>query len=620
MPKKYSEIYASVHTDKNKMDFSNSMIRGNGIPLDITEVYGSLNAAIKYAATDPVAYEGQLLAVTENNDTNVYVIGSVSQGTVEIDGAQVINYLKLVGKETDLTNYYTKEEIDALMPSVPNITIVDDTEAEVPETDTINVYKNLTANGQILTEELVQVVTAAGLKKVKDSLEQKITAGMTFKGTITSLPLEAEVGDTYKVYGENISIKIDDIDAKSGDTVIYGIDPEATSESLVVNKWYLIPTGDDIEDTWRPVVGVKQESSLTFNAGDKLDVEVKEDGSISYSHEKIDAPVLNEGGSGRTYITELISDEHGHIIGYKSATEVDQTIPDPVAYELDSSSDENKVNLILRNNQEQNNEDIVTLIGAGATTINKNENGEVVITSSDSQYSAGDGLDLTEGVFKVEVDEKALVIDENKKVALKLSTDTADEGYLNIAADGLQIKGINEAIADHSYSKSEVYTKSETDQAITDKVASVTGGESAAAVKLALESYRDAANKEIWGDEAGEWTTTTTEDGETKVVYTPAYGSESRIDKLEKVGAQANLIESISTLDGALDITSKNVVLPTASVEKVGLVKSSEAENGIVVADNGEMSVNSVNVTKLTQTENEWVILNGGNASLIKNL
>ena len=620
MPKKYSEIYASVHTDKNKMDFSNSMIRGNGIPLDITEVYGSLNAAIKYAATDPVAYEGQLLAVTENNDTNVYVIGSVSQGTVEIDGAQVINYLKLVGKETDLTNYYTKEEIDALMPSVPNITIVDDTEAEVPETDTINVYKNLTANGQILTEELVQVVTAAGLKKVKDSLEQKITAGMTFKGTITSLPLEAEVGDTYKVYGENISIKIDDIDAKSGDTVIYGIDPEATSESLVVNKWYLIPTGDDIEDTWRPVVGVKQESSLTFNAGDKLDVEVKEDGSISYSHEKIDAPVLNEGGSGRTYITELISDEHGHIIGYKSATEVDQTIPDPVAYELDSSSDENKVNLILRNNQEQNNEDIVTLIGAGATTINKNENGEVVITSSDSQYSAGDGLDLTEGVFKVEVDEKALVIDENKKVALKLSTDTADEGYLNIAADGLQIKGINEAIADHSYSKSEVYTKSETDQAITDKVASVTGGESAAAVKLALESYRDAANKEIWGDEAGEWTTMTTEDGEAKVVYTPAYGSESRIDKLEKVGAQANLIESISTLDGALDITSKNVVLPTASVEKVGLVKSSEAENGIVVADNGEMSVNSVNVTKLTQTENEWVILNGGNASLIKNL
>ena len=620
MPKKYSEIYASVHTNKNKMDFSNSMIRGNGIPLDITEVYDSLNAAIKYAATDPVAYEGQLLAVTENNDTNVYVIGSVSQGTVEIDDAQVINYLKLVGKETDLTNYYTKEEIDALMPSMPNITIVDDIEAEVPETDTINVYKNLTANGQILTEELVQVVTAAGLKKVKDSLEQKITAGMTFKGTISSLPLEAEVGDTYKVYGENISIKIDNIDAKSGDTVIYGIDPEATSESLVVNKWYLIPTGDDIEDTWRPVVGVKQESSLTFNAGDKLNVEVKEDGSISYFHEKIDAPVLNEGGSGRTYITELISDEHGHIIGYKSATEVDQTIPDPVTYELDSSNDENKVNLILRSNQEQNNEDIVTLIGAGATTINKNENGEVVITSSDSQYSAGDGLDLTEGTFKVEVDEKALVIDENKKVALKLSTDTADEGYLNIAADGLQIKGINEAIADHSYSKSEVYTKSETDQAITDKVASVTGGESAAAVKLALESYRDAANKEIWGDEAGEWTTTTTENGETKVIYTPDYGSESRIDKLEKVGAQANLIESISTLDGALDITSKNVVLPTASVEKVGLVKSSEAENGIVVADNGEMSVNSVNVTKLTQTENEWVILNGGNASLIKNL
>jgi hypothetical protein len=66
----------------------------------------------------------------------------------------------------------------------------------------------------------------------------------------------------------------------------------------------------------------------------------------------------------------------------------------------------------------------------------------------------------------------------------------------------------------------DAYTKSETDNKIDEKIASVTGGESAADVKLSLESYRDALNKEVWGDDAGSWTTSTTEDGKTKVTYT----------------------------------------------------------------------------------------------------
>lgn len=87
------------------------------------------------------------------------------------------------------------------------------------------------------------------------------------------------------------------------------------------------------------------------------------------------------------------------------------------------------------------------------------------------------------------------------------------------------------------YTKSEVYTKSETDLKIDAKIASVTGGESAADVKSALESYRDALNQEVWGADAANWTTTTTEDGKTKVVYEPNYGKVSRIDTLEnKVG------------------------------------------------------------------------------------
>lgn len=117
------------------------------------------------------------------------------------------------------------------------------------------------------------------------------------------------------------------------------------------------------------------------------------------------------------------------------------------------------------------------------------------------------------------------------------------------------------------YAKSEVYTKGETDNKIDAKIASVTGGESAADVKSALESYRDALNKEIWGDDAGGWTTTVDTDGKTKVVYDPKYGNNSRIDVLEnKVSqiestneAQTAAIDSHSTAIGNLETGVNNL-------------------------------------------------------------
>ena len=111
------------------------------------------------------------------------------------------------------------------------------------------------------------------------------------------------------------------------------------------------------------------------------------------------------------------------------------------------------------------------------------------------------------------------------------------------------------------YTKTEVYTKGETDNKIDAKIASVTGGESAADVKAGLESYRDAINQEIWGADAAGWTTTVDEEDKTKVVYEPNYGKVSRIDTLEnKVGqlestdeAHTQSINDHSTRIGALE-------------------------------------------------------------------
>lgn len=80
-------------------------------------------------------------------------------------------------------------------------------------------------------------------------------------------------------------------------------------------------------------------------------------------------------------------------------------------------------------------------------------------------------------------------------------------------------------------------------------------------------------------------------------------------------GAQQNVIEAIQLNGVALPVSEKAVNLPLATAEAVGLVKSSIAENGVSVGADGEMTVNSLNVSKLTQTAGDLLILDGGDAS-----
>ena len=144
--------------------------------------------------------------------------------------------------------------------------------------------------------------------ELKDLIASETTAAMEFKGATAVLPEEPSKGDMWKVTAE---FKIDDADVKVGDSIVYNGE-----------EWFIIPSGDDIEDTWRPVDGVANDATLKFAAGDKLDVVVTNDGTITYSHEAIDAPeLLAENEQTRTYITAVETDGHGHITGYKTATE-----------------------------------------------------------------------------------------------------------------------------------------------------------------------------------------------------------------------------------------------------------------------------------------------------------
>ena len=167
MPKNYSEIYTSVYTDGTSMSFGNAMLRGNGVPLDITEVYDSYAAAVNYAANNPVAYEGQLLAVTENGDTTVYVITPKSQGTIQIDPD-----MDGVTQEVDV---YIKEV--GSMPTADGVTIelVDGALKLVglAGLDSAKTYQPVLVNGKLTWQE-PSTTTVEGLDTRLQAAEEDI--------------------------------------------------------------------------------------------------------------------------------------------------------------------------------------------------------------------------------------------------------------------------------------------------------------------------------------------------------------------------------------------------------------------------------------------------------------
>ena len=229
----------------------------------------------------------------------------------------------------------------------------------------------------------------------------------------------------------------------------------------------------------------------------------------------------------------------------------------------------------------------------------------VVLSDIIDPYTAGNGLDLNGNKFSVKIDadsEEFLTVGENgvKLAGVQDAIDDALEAAKQYA-DGKEHKNTTYDLSSNGVTITltpsegaadsvtlDAYTKSETDNKIDEKIASVTGGESAADVKLALESYRDALNKEVWGEDAGSWTTSKTEDGKTVVTYTPAYGTESRIDKLEKVGAQANVIETVKVngvaltpdADKAVNVTVPTDVKELTDADNKYLVNVRMRENG----------------------------------------
>ena len=60
-----------------------------------------------------------------------------------------------------------------------------------------------------------------------------------------------------------------------------------------------------------------------------------------------------------------------------------------------------------------------------------------------------------------------------------------------------------------------------------------------------------------------------------------------------------------------LEASGGVVTIPIASASSLGVVKSNETENGIIISEDGSMTVYEVNINKITQGEDDELVLNG---------
>lgn len=228
-----------------KVNFPTPFFLAGKAPLDIRQVV-STKAELKLDnfkdGEDAFWYIGMIVGCQE--DGKVYILKSESEGFVE------------VGKETDLSNYYTKEEVDDLIPEVPVKGITLNGAEQTPDENGI---VKLTLSAEDVDVNLDGYATEDWVKEQGYLTEHQDISNLATKDEIPTTVAQLTDADNYALKTEIPSIDglatKDEVDAKQDtitdlETIRTGAAAGATAlqaddltgyatETWVENKGYL---------------------------------------------------------------------------------------------------------------------------------------------------------------------------------------------------------------------------------------------------------------------------------------------------------------------------------------------------------------------------------------------
>lgn len=562
MAKNYSEVYSAVYTKGNSMSFGNAMLRGNGVPLDITEVYDSYNKAVLYAAENAVAYEGQLLAVTENGDTTVYVITPALQETISIDVAgdgvtkDVPVYIKEIGSVPQADGK-TIELVDGVLTLVGT-----------GDLDSSKTYQPVFVDGKIEWRE-PSATTVEGLDTRLTEAEEKISDIETAIGDAAS-GLVKDVADNAAA----IKALEDSANAFEGaDETLHNTIKDEIAEALAAAQKYADDNdADTIYDDTQVKADIEAAQGRADAAYDKAGEAAAGVLSEAEARESADNALRTEL---QGYVAEQIAKE-AHF-STKIVTSVDEMTDAATLYLIktaETGDDLYEEWMVI--------EGVATKIGTTATDL--------------TDYATTESVTAALSDLQDELEAKITALGEAHDADIEELSD--------------EVEGLTTTVNEF---KSEVSTTYETKSDATAKQETLQGAIDALTDEVALKAVKadvDAAIKSASDAAAGAQATADANAGEITKLQNADAGFETRIGNLEQVGAEKNVVADVSE---EFELSSDRK-LSVKAIDQSKVTGLTEAIEGLQ-----DTKVNKVTSTYKGEVK-EWTLLSPENADKLSAL
>lgn len=556
------------YTAADGLGFPLNFRRGNPNPLDNSSVWASLVEAQNYAATDPVAYVGQILTVVDNTNgiATVYSIQDEA-GTLKKVGTSPI------GDESTIT---VAEDGTVSLFGVAGLEL---TRTEEDGSTTKINYQPLLVDGKLTWVE-PSATTVEGLATEIEGIKTRLSAVEATVGNAESGLVKDVAENTTAI--TNINTKIGTV--TEGKTIVEMISDaktEATYDDTALVGRIAVIEGDYLKATDKTALETKMATDISTAKTETIAAIMGEAGiDEKYDTLKEIADwILSDTTSSAELITRVTNIENDYLKG-----------ADKTALQGEIDALETLVGTLPEGAVSTN---VVAYIKEVVDGLKIGDYAKVAdLTALTARVSAAEGkITALEEVgaeknIIASVDEAQFAVDAERKLTL-----------LDIAMG--KVTGLSDAL-DGKVDKIEGYTLlSPTDKT---KLDALVIGESG----VEISGKVNAANVEGLGD----WVTTNRD----TIAGLFDTASATKLNGIE-AGAQVNDLEVVKVAGTALPIADKAVDIPKATAEALGVVMGSTEENKVSVGTDGTMEVNSVNVNKLVQTNEEVLILNGGSST-----
>lgn len=556
------------YTAADGLGFPLNFRRGNPNPLDNSSVWASLEAAQAYAATDPVAYVGQILTIVDNAEgvATVYAIQDEAGTLKKVGTSPVGDEATITVAEDGTVSLYGVSGLE-LTRTEPDGSI-----------KKIN-YQPLLVDGKLTWVE-PSTTTVEGLAAEIEGLKTRISTVETTVGNAES-GLVKDVADNTAAIS-NIDTKIGTVaENKTLVEMISDAQEAATyDDTLLVGRVAAIE-GDYLKAADKTALETKMAEDIATAKTETIAAVLGEAVPEDFDTLKEIAEwIQSDTTASAQLVTRITNIENDYLKGAdKTALQGEIDALETLVGSLPEGAASTTVVAYIK--EVVDGLKIGDYAKAAELTALTNR-----VSTAEGKITALEEVGAEKNII-ASVDTNQFAIDESRNLTL-----------LDIAMG--KVTGLSDALGG-KVDKIEGYSLlSPTDKT---KLDALVIGESG----VEISGKVNAANVEGLGD----WITTNRD----SIAGLFDTTSATKLNGIE-AGAQVNDLEVVKIAGTALPISDKAVDIPIATAEALGVVMSSAAENKVSVGADGTMEVNSVNVNKLTQTEGEALILNGGSSTI----